>query len=243
MDSPKWTHCNECRQLTKHTVVCSHSCQNSEDFDYDDQGNVQGMLWYETWEIITCNGCDEVSIRKLSREHEDSNEHTSIEYFPARNYKKRNYNYHAGMPTQLFTIYRQTVDAYNAKSFLLCAGGLRAIIEGLCQHLNITKGAVEKTNKLGVKTRVITSNLEGKIAGLAENGYLSQKQATALHEHRYLGNAALHALEEPTPEELRLGIDVIELVLSNVFELPLKVSLIQKQRTHRIEKKDTKKKA
>jgi hypothetical protein len=35
-----------------------------------------------------------------------------------------------------------------------------------------------------------------------------------------LGNEALHELTKPQPEELQIGIKIIEHILENIYELP-----------------------
>lgn len=64
------------------------------------------------------------------------------------------------------------------------------------------------------------SNLEGKINGLAQKKFLTAQNAEALHEHRFLGNDALHELTQPSSEELKLAIEIVEHTFKSVFDLP-----------------------
>ncbi len=43
-------------------------------------------------------------------------------------------------PEILDRLYRETIDAFNNSSFLFCAGGLRALVEGICADRGVTDG-------------------------------------------------------------------------------------------------------
>ena len=62
----------------------------------------------------------------------------------------------------------------------------------------------------------------GRIAGLQEKGILTQNNAQTLHEHRCMGNAAVHELARPSVDELRLAIEIIEHILEQLYEIPEK---------------------
>ena len=76
-------------------------------------------------------------------------------------------------------------------------------------------------------------NLEGRIAGLQEKGLLTQASAQTLHEHRYLGNDAVHELARPSEDELRLAIEIIELTLEQLYELPEKAEELRRATARR----------
>ncbi len=85
----------------------------------------------------------------------------------------------------------------------------------MCAELKVEDGPVKNG-----AVEVRKSNLEGKINGLHERNVLTLTSATALHEHRFLGNEALHELSQPSPDELRLAIEIIEHTFKSVFEMP-----------------------
>jgi len=115
------------------------------------------------------------------------------------------------------------IDAFNHGLFILCAGGLRACIEGICISEGIKDGPVEIV-KAGVKVIKRKKDLQGQISGLFEKGLLTKKHAEVLHEHRFLGNEALHELDSPSKSELILAIEIVEHTLENLYELSPKVS-------------------
>jgi len=77
------------------------------------------------------------------------------------------------------------------------------------------------------------TNLEGKISWLREKGLLTKTNAEILHAHRYLGNDALHALEMPSVDELRLAIEIVEHVLVGLYMIEDKAAEIEWRRLER----------
>jgi hypothetical protein len=110
----------------------------------------------------------------------------------------------------------------------MCAAGLRAIVEGICVEAGVKDGPVV-VNATGGGTKIVRKkNLEGKISGLNEKGIIAKNYCEILHEHRYMGNEAVHELAMPSREELQLAISIVEHTLDSVFEIPLKASTLQK---------------
>ncbi|MDA2275491.1 hypothetical protein CBR59_28220 [Bacillus thuringiensis] len=88
------------------------------------------------------------------------------------------------VPQNLNGLYNQTISAYNLHQNILCAAGLRIIIEGICNELNIKKGHIynkDSSKKLNEKNQEIyTDNLAGRIFGLYEKGHIIFTQALLL---------------------------------------------------------------
>jgi hypothetical protein len=97
------------------------------------------------------------------------------------------------IPESVRKMYKETINALNAGSRTLAAGGLRAMVEGICLN-NAIKGR----------------NLQEKIDELAMQNLLTKTQAELLHEERYLGNAALHELATPSDQDLEDGLGIVE---------------------------------
>jgi len=77
---------------------------------------------------------------------------------------------------------------------------------------------------------VLSKSLPGKINGLHEKGFLTIQHADFLHEHRALGNSAVHELKTPSKEELGLAIEILESAFDTIYELPHKGLRLQKKR-------------
>ena len=112
------------------------------------------------------------------------------------------------LPEHLDSLYIEVVRSLNVRNFILCAGGIRALLEGICVDKGITKGL----NKEGRTVR----NLEGKINGLTD--FVPLGIVKNLHGLRFLGNQALHELEIPDESELRLALNVVEDILNIVYD-------------------------
>lgn len=219
--------CNRCKKVTNHSVLRDVDDSWS---DYDDEGRF-GIDGYTKYQIIKCGGCDNISFRIDSYFSEDDS--PTITLFPKVDYSKKELLYFESIPDQVSIIYSETISAYNTGSSILCAAGLRAIVEAICHDKKISGGFVYKTAKLAVAKPVFSKKLDGKIAGLCENKHLTQQHADILHEHRYLGNEALHELSPPGKKELDLAIEIIEHTLRQMYDLPNKAEELKKHKIRR----------
>lgn len=227
-------YCNSCRRLTNQEVLKSIEIKIDDD---DAQ-----ITFFDTYEIIKCLGCEEISFRHSSSNSEQYDPETndyyeSVRLYPIRSDKSLPLKPYYNIPTIVRNIYRETIDAYNNELNLLCAAGLRGIIEGICKHENIVDGLVEKTSKDGMIKTVRTKDLMGKINGLLEKGKITKNQAEILHEHRYLGNDALHSLDKPQKPVLKIAIEIIENMLDVLYEIDRKVEQLMSRRQLRGRKK------
>lgn len=76
----------------------------------------------------------------------------------------------------------------------------------------------------------------GKISGLSEKGILTKKNSEILHEHRYLGNEAVHELSQPSEEEVKLAIEIIEHTLESLYEISEKAEELRMRKSKRQKK-------
>jgi hypothetical protein len=226
--------CVQCKRETHHSIKSKIEKRLHD----DDSGE-----WYiGTWHILECKGCEDVSFRQSWVSSDDQDPETgeyneSVKLFPLRGedvLPQRNY---FNAPTNLRSIYREMIDAYNYGMNILCAGGLRATLEGICNAEKIIDGEVTKINKEGKSVTRRTKDLIGKISGLHEKGLVTKNHAEILHEHRFLGNEALHTLDTPTKKELKIAIEIIEHTLDNLYEINQKAEELKSQRATRHSKK------
>ena len=212
--------CNECHNITRHAAV-------RDPFEEDkENGDVI------SWQIVQCAGCESITFylkRRCEEDQDLSDEHT----YPPRQYRTPRHFVNA--PAKLDELYVETVQAYNNLSLLFCAGGLRALVEGICDNQNVTNGPRrnEETGEYVVKrdgTFLVSNTLDCKIEGLAQKGILTARAAKTLHEHRYLGNKALHALEKPTREMLDVAINLIEFIMQDLYSIEAQAGELEKRR-------------
>jgi hypothetical protein len=100
-------------------------------------------------------------------------------------------------------------------------------------ELDVEDGPVEEKAPGGGTKIVRKNNLQGRIAGLQEKGLLTESSAKTLHEHRFLGNSAVHELTRTSEDELRLALEIVEHILEQLYELPEKAQKLKRARARR----------
>lgn len=228
--------CLTCKNSNKHKVLSSVDIKGKEPM-----GDGDWYFWDSSYQIIECQGCGNISFRS---EHSNSEEMDSEDgyivtesIFPKRSKSTWNSRDFFNIPYNLRRIYRETVDCYNNDNLTLCAAGVRALVEGLCKENDVTDGEVEITKEDGTRITKRVDNLQGKINGLFEKGKLTKENTEILHEHRFLGNKAIHDLSAPTQGELSLAIEILEHVFDTLYEIPEKAVRLRYERIRK-EKKD-----
>lgn len=226
--------CNKCTTETNHLIHQSMDVVGEEFFG-DDEFSVD---WEDSYQIIQCQGCDLFSFRHLNYFSEarewngpdDYSDGTTTYLYPARTKNTLQIKDYLNLSAPLRRIYRETIDCYNGESFTLCAAGLRAILEGICHDHGVLEGVVRKVDQNGKEVTWKSTGLDGKIFGLAEKRILTEKQASMLHEHRFLGNDAVHQLSQPSITELSLAIEIIEHIFDSIYEIPEKANELRVKR-------------
>lgn len=220
--------CKTCGNYTDHAIL------HIQERHHDEDG-----FWGNTkWETIQCCGCKDVSLKSTFSSCDMDFGEKSVKLFPCRGNYILQLKTFRNCPSTLWFLYRQVIDAFDAQLAILCAAGLRSLIEGICADKGINKGPVvvkdkngtPKTNEDGTPKIQMRKHLEGKIEGLAENGLLTVQHAKALHELRFLGNDALHELERPSEQDLMEAIGIVEHTLENVYELEEKARTLRTRR-------------
>lgn len=221
--------CLTCKNRNNHKVLASVDNIGRDSTGYDDDW----YYWNSKYQIIECQGCGTISFRSENSNSEEFDESGPIInelIYPKRTTSTWDVNEFFNIPYNLRRIYRETIDCYNNENFTLCGAGVRALVEGLCKENNVLDGEIEIVNNDGSVVKKRVDNLQGKINGLYENGKLTKENSEILHEHRFLGNTAIHDLSTPTIEELNLAITIIEHVFDNLYEIPLKATLLKGKR-------------
>ena len=171
-------------------------------------GDEDGFLWVEKFKVIECLGCEHISFLKIYGDIsmvEHDYEGNPIHYYDETVYpyyleKGEEIKYSHHLPTTIRIIYQETISAFKANSYILTAGGLRAIIEAICNHLKIKN-----------------DNLEKRIDSLHKKGHLTLSESKRIHSIRFLGNDALHEIAKPKKEHLYLLLEIVNHLLANLF--------------------------
>ncbi|MFH1117072.1 MAG: DUF4145 domain-containing protein [Pseudomonadota bacterium] len=205
----KRIYCNECKNETNHLLRGFHSRTYR-----DDDGCWEEEVTYSLW---TCAGCDTGTLEvgwTAGGMFDGENQVYDYSYHPERASQDLMPKIFRQLPRALAAMYSEVVSAYNHQLSLLCAAGLRALIEGICQDKEISGRGLEK-----------------KIDGLGS--ILPQNIVQNLHGFRFMGNQAVHELAAPERDTLRLAIEVIEDLMNYLYELDYKTSRLRKKDTAR----------
>jgi hypothetical protein len=205
--------CASCKRPTKHVVKAAYK----QRFDW---GEIQEDRLYQ---IVACEGCEEVSLRYFLQSSEDFtvDEQTgktvylgTEELYPPRLEGRSVLADDHFLPPQVRDIYKETLKALQAEQRILAGIGIRALIEAVCAHKE-AKG----------------SNLEKRIDWLAAEGVLAKPGAEILHKLRVIGNEAAHEVRASRDHELSTAFDVIEHLLQGVYLLPAKSNLLDRKKS------------
>ncbi|NLA49845.1 MAG: DUF4145 domain-containing protein [Bacteroidales bacterium] len=194
-------YCRTCKRQTNHSIIHEVKTQGERDEGY--------FQWVYTYSLIQCLGCETISFLETygdSEMVEIYEEEGKCEYYENKTiypYYLENVNELESthyIPSPIREIYNETISAYKANCLILSAGGLRAIIEATCNYLEVRK-----------------DSLSTRIDLLHEKGYLTLNESKRLHAIRFLGNDALHEIENPPKESLIILFEVVNHLLENLF--------------------------
>jgi hypothetical protein len=194
-------YCRTCKVPTNHKLIHEEKTHGGTDDGY--------IQWMTTYSLIQCLGCETVSFLEIygdSEMVEFDEDEEKYEYYVNKTiypYLLEDVNELEPVhyiPSPIKEIYKETISAYKANCLILTAGGLRAIIEATCNHLKVRKG-----------------NLATRIDLLHDKGHLTLNESKRLHSIRFLGNDALHEIENPKKESLIVLFEIVNHLLENLF--------------------------
>lgn len=197
------TDCRACKRITRQEILCKHVNETDPD----------GYHEKNSWQIVRCLGCHTTGFRHRNDDYEEVWEDSSgeVRHTITTIVYPRVVRNHSGLkgtawiPALIRKIYRQTLSAYSETAYVLASIGLRATIEAVCNHLEISG-----------------NNLEKRIDQLFKTGHVSNSDKKRLHAIRFLGNDAAHEVKEPKESELRVALEIVEHLLNSVFILEKK---------------------
>jgi hypothetical protein len=200
-------YCNYCAAETRHLSVSSRKYHRRET-------QLRSAEWgeYVLWACAGCDTCtmDERYSSDAMIDHFENEDAEESRYLPERNQGNRQLRHFPHLPHKLGRIYFEVVRSYNERLPVLCAVGLRLLLEGICadKQLNGT-------------------NLLAKISEMKK--LMPGNIADNLHFLRIVGNKAAHELEAPQQREVEQAIEVLEDVLNFLYELPHKAGQLGKR--------------
>jgi hypothetical protein len=208
-EAPKKTriYCNFCKQDTNHDLKGEHTAKS-----YDDESGYGEMTIYR---FYICMGCESGVLQLEYSDSEMQDYEAAFFYFPERSQDNLAMKQYSKLKPKLASLYTEAIICYNRKALILCAAGLRALLEGICQDKRI-KGKNLKLTIEGLKVLLPNKNI-----------------IRNLHHFRFMGNKAVHEFAAPKRTELALAISVIEDLLSFLYELDYKAYRLQELRRNK----------
>lgn len=197
------SNCRKCCRETRHEVLFAVEHGASE-FYYNEK---------HIWQVLRCLGCETVAFRYTFEDHDLMEELPSGRQKPSVSY----FRYPGSLPghkplDELWTVpdlirkvYKQTLTSMANGAFILAGIGLRANIEAVCNHLQVSGGSLEK-----------------RIDNLFKGGFISNSDRRRLHAIRFLGNDAAHEILELQLADLRVALEIVEHLINTVFILDAK---------------------
>lgn len=207
--------CRNCDFETRHKVL------QSVDISEEDSSPNFYYWCADSHQIIQCQGCDDVSFRKVHTNSEDIDHDpetgeqsldATIDVYPSRIVGRHKLRQARFLPFGVSQIYDETHAALCNKQPILAGIGIRALVEAVCQE-----------------EQAIGKNLEQKIDNLVTLGVLTKSGAEMLHGTRMLGNTAAHEIKPHSEVMLSNAMDVVEHLLTNVYILPLTTAKLPKR--------------
>lgn len=202
--------CPLCRLQTNHKKVWEYQD------NYNDEEN---GFWEEiTYEVLQCLGCETPILRKrdlFSENIEFDKEGNvtiipEVTIWPKTSFDDLKIKIISNLPENVREIYRETIEAYNSKLPILCAAGIRAVIEFVCKE-----------------EKLIGDDLKKKIDQLKDKGIITESISEGLHQSRMLGNEALHDRKLFRNYELKMAIEMIETLLEMHYGSKDKTSILK----------------
>jgi hypothetical protein len=212
------THCNKCGRDMNHEVLMDYFVAGTV-IVYSEPDLKYGRRDYtekfsDDYQVVKCAGCDIITYRTARYDSgfaDIDDDGTWEDRFPKP--EKRNKKDFKHLPSSFTKIYQEVIAAYNNDGFILCAAGIRAILEGICKDKGITDG-----------------DLKTKIQKMFEQRLITQQQENILHKLRFLGNDAIHELQVPGRKEIEAAMDIIEHIVEDLYEIAGKAEILMPSR-------------
>lgn len=197
------SNCRSCAQITKHALL--HEVVKEGDYDYYAEKYL--------WQTLECMGCETVGFRMVHVDMEDTDDEgkptatKTYHRYPGALVSHKELEYLWAVPDLIRKVYKETVSAYAVGSKVIAGMGLRATIEAICNHLNVSGRTLDK-----------------RIDSLHKSGTISSSDKKRLHAIRFLGNDAAHEIREPASHDLRVALEIVEHLIKSVFILEKRAS-------------------
>lgn len=200
-ESPDLLRCRSCHGSTRHEMLFKHDFETAP-WEYHEK---------TSWQVLRCLGCESIRFRTWNEDYElstsEDDEGNPI-YLTTESLYPRSLRSHKPLqnlhfvPEVIRNVYNQSITALEEQANILASIGLRACVEAVCNHLNISGSSLDK-----------------RIDSLFKAGHVSNTDKRRLHAIRFLGNDAAHEIREPEDRDLLIALDIVDHLLNSVFIL------------------------
>jgi hypothetical protein len=202
--------CKQCKSPTQHEVLRGQT----------ETGSTEHVSWYRVeYQIVRCMGCQNICFRESVRTSEDTDKDgVPVEYvhiYPNPTERRPAVETWV-LPERVRILYQETLSCFHSEAKTLAAAGLRAVVEATC----IDQGC-------------INGDLKTKIGELVTKGVFLKRDADYLHQHRFLGNEAVHELAAPPEGEFEIALQILEHLLTTIYVMPRLDEKLRKLRSLR----------
>lgn len=191
--------CPSCQQETAHDIKGNHKESGDDEYNCSSE-----------YRIVKCRGCGHVTFRYVFSDFENAfptsddewDVPRDIEIYPKFLKNHRELDGFYNIPEVVQDVYNETLSGIREGAGILAGLGLRGTIEAVCNDQRITG-----------------KNLEIRIARLATQGLISQRDAERLHAIRFLGNDAAHEILKPTKAQISVALKIVDHLIASVYIL------------------------
>lgn len=211
MTGIKKIYCNTCKGETKHDIKYSHDRSYHE--EYEDHGQ-KFLGYYEETEygFLVCRGCDTATLEEKWRcagmHDHNGDDIYSYSYYPKRkNLGEREIKRFHHVDKKLNETYKEIITSFQQGLGIVSAIGVRALLEGIC----VLEGIDDKK----------AWGLAKKIDHLKEVASIPDSIIDGLKGIKFVGDDAAHRLNPPDKHSLSLSIDLLESLMTHMYEAKL----------------------
>lgn len=202
-------HCNFCVGKRNHLFIHKHERKWEEQISDDPPDWIYGKDLYE---LLQCAGCERITLRHTAWFCGDCDDEGSpiprVSYYPPPIFRRQP-KWLLGMEGLHFIVspisfvprlFKEVYTALHDDCPSLAAMGIRALLE----RVMITQVADQGT---------FAKNL----LAFQEQGFISVRQQEVLEATLEVGHASIHRAYDPTPDDLRMTLDITENILESVY--------------------------
>ncbi len=197
MASVLTSHCNTCLGDTRHRLLRRFKSK----WDQGDDIVEPYLNGTTTYEMLKCEGCDTVSLRRLSYCEQSGD--TEVSYFPPtvqRQEPKWINHLSDRKGSNRRRLLRQVYIALNNNCPLLAVMGIRALIENVM---------IDKVHDQG--------SFADNLTEFENRGYVTHRQRAQLNSVLELGHATIHRSFSPNADAVEFALDFTENLLQSIY--------------------------